>query len=152
MKQLETHPAFREARTVVIYFSLKDEVHTHFFIEKWAKSKTILLPAIIGDELELRVYSGADDLTTGPYNIPEPVGKPFTELAGIDLIVIPGMAFDRLGNRLGRGKGYYDKLLPQLDAFKIGLCFPFQLVEEVPVEAFDICMDAVLSGKQTTGK
>lgn len=143
---LEAHPAFRQAQTVLLYHSLKDEVQTHAFIEKWSKRKKIILPVVAGDVLELRVYTGPDDLRRGSYGIKEPVGQVFTDYAAIDLAVIPGVAFDREGHRLGRGKGYYDKLLPLLpSALKVGLCFPFQLLEEVPAEPFDICMDLVIT-------
>ena len=64
----------------------------------------------------------------------------------IDLIIVPGVGFDRQGNRLGRGKGYYDRLLPRIpSAYKIGICFPFQLVEEIPAEPFDIRMDEIVT-------
>lgn len=126
---------------------MKDEVQTHSFIEKWSQTKKIVLPVVIGDVLELRLYTGPNDLAIGPYGIAEPIGKPFTDYAAIELVVVPGVAFDTEGHRLGRGKGYYDKLLPLIAAPKIGICFPFQLIEEVPAEPFDICMDAVITGK-----
>lgn len=143
---LEAHPAFRAANTILLYHSLNDEVDTHDFIEKWSNQKHILLPVIIGEELELRTYTGPHDLLIGAYGIEEPVGTPFTDYAAIDLAVIPGVAFDSRGNRLGRGKGYYDRLLPHMPTtYKIGICFPFQLVKEVPAEAFDIRMDEIIA-------
>lgn len=142
---LEAHPVFRAARIVLLYHSLKDEVYTHEFVRKWSSEKQILLPVVVGDELELRVYTGPHDLKPGAYGIEEPTGELFTSYADIDLAVIPGVAFDASGNRLGRGKGYYDRLLPHLNAFRAGICFPFQLVEEVPAEPFDIRMDAIIT-------
>lgn len=142
---LEAHPVFGAARIVLLYYSLKDEVDTHEFVRKWSGEKQILLPVVVGDELELRIYTGPQDLAHGAYGIEEPTGELFTDYAAIDLAVIPGVAFDALGNRLGRGKGYYDRLLPQLTAYKVGICFPFQLVEEVPAEPFDISMDAIIT-------
>lgn len=125
---------------------MKDEVQTHSFIEKWSKQKEIILPVVTGDILELRLYTGSADLQTGAYGIAEPTGALFTDYATIDLAVIPGVAFDLSGHRLGRGKGYYDKLLPQLTtAVKAGLCFPFQVVKEVPTEPFDIPMDIIIT-------
>lgn len=145
---LETHPAFRAANIILLYHSLPDEVDTHDFIRKWStkKKKQILLPVVVGDDLELRVYTGPADLTPGAYGIEEPTGALFTDYAAIDFIAVPGVAFDRNGNRLGRGKGYYDRLLPRIpSAYKAGICFPFQLVEEVPAEPFDIRMDEVIT-------
>lgn len=143
---LEAHPAFRAASTVLLYHSLKDEVDTHEFIRKWSRKKRILLPVVVGDDLELRIYTRPEDMTIGAYGIDEPTGELFTDYAAIDFIAVPGVAFDRSGNRLGRGKGYYDRLLPRIpSAYKAGICFPFQLVEEVPAEAFDIRMDEVIT-------
>lgn len=143
---LEAHPAFRAASTILLYHSLKDEVDTHAFIRKWSREKRILLPVVTGDDLELRLYTGPEDLAVGAYGIEEPTGARFTDYSAIDLIVVPGVAFDRDGNRLGRGKGYYDRLLPRIpSAYKIGICFPFQVVDEVPAEPFDIRMDEIIS-------
>lgn len=143
---LEAHPAFRAADTVLLYHSLKDEVDTHEFIRKWSRLKRILLPVVVGDDLELRVYTGPEDLAIGAYGIEEPTGARFTDYAAIGFIAVPGVAFDRNGNRLGRGKGYYDRLLPRIPAaYKAGICFPYQLVEEVPAEPFDIRMDEIIT-------
>ena len=145
LQRLEACPAFKAAKTVMLYYALPDEVDTHNFVEQWAKEKQIILPVVIGDDLELRSYHGRYELAVGAYGIEEPTGPAFTEEERIECIVVPGVAFDRHGNRLGRGKGYYDRLLPRLpQAYKIGLCFPFQLVDEVPAEPFDIPMDEVI--------
>ena len=146
LQRLEQHPVFVEARTVLLYHSLPDEVDTHAFIERWCNQKEIILPTVVGDDLELYRYTGPDCLTPGSYGILEPSGERFTDLDRITLAVVPGMAFDAQGNRLGRGKGYYDRLLPHLSgAYKIGLCFPFQLLdEEIPHESHDCRMDEVI--------
>ena len=143
---LEAHPAFRAANVVLLYHSLPDEVNTHECLQRWSKQKCILLPVVIGNDLELRRYTGPEDLTVGAYGIEEPVGEAFTDYEKIDFIAVPGVAFDRAGNRLGRGKGYYDRLLPRIpQAYKARICFPFQLVNEVPAEPFDICMDEIIT-------
>ena len=75
----------------------------------------------------------------------EPVGRRFLNYDEIDVAVIPGLAFDRKGGRLGRGKGYYDRLLSKLpDCRKLGMCFDFQMVDAVPAEAHDIKMDDII--------
>ena len=141
---LGTQAVFKEASVILLYYSLPDEVNTHQFIEKWKDIKTIILPVVIGDELELRYYTGIEDLAIGRYGIKEPIGKAFNNLKTIDLAIIPGVAFDREGNRLGRGKGYYDRLLPQIDAYNIGICFPFQLFDYIPTEPFDVRMNQII--------
>ena len=85
----------------------------------------------------------------------EPQGKDFTELEKIDLAIIPGMAFDKEGNRLGRGKGYYDRLLQQLrdcTIYKIGICFDFQFLDHIPTEPHDIPVDEVITLHTVSGK
>lgn len=143
---LEAHPAFRAANVVLLYHSLSDEVDTHECLQRWSDKKCVLLPVVKGNDLELRRYTGPSDLAIGAYGIEEPTGEAFTEYEKIDFIAVPGVAFDRKGNRLGRGKGYYDRLLPRIpQAFKAGICFPFQLVNEIPAEQFDVCMDEIIT-------
>lgn len=148
--QSESH--FANARTLLLYSALPDEVQINpLFDGLIAQGKTILLPRVVSDtDMELRLYTGADSLQPGAFGIMEPTGPLYTDYAAIDVAVIPGMAFDADGHRLGRGKGYYDRFLSKLSAlhtklYKIGLCFPWQLVDEVPSDAHDIMMDGVIS-------
>ena len=143
LEQIEKHPRFIASRTILCYYSLGDEVQTHDFVEKWHTSKKILLPVVVDDILKLRHYTGKDCLKTGAFGIEEPTGDYFTDFDEIELGIIPGMSFDRQGNRLGRGKGYYDKLLPSLHTYNIGICYQFQAREEIPCEPFDRRMDEV---------
>ncbi len=144
LARLEQHPAFIEAERVMLYSALPDEVQTQAFLEKWHLKKTIILPTVVGDDIIPVEYGKDTTFAVGDFNILEPQNKPYT--GGFDLIVVPGVAFDRHGNRLGRGKGYYDRFLcHHLEVKRIGICFDFQLVEEVPAEAFDIRMDEVIS-------
>jgi 5-formyltetrahydrofolate cyclo-ligase len=145
LEKVETDPLFVDAEVVLLYYSLKDEVQTHEFIERWSTTKTMLLPVVNGEDIVLRQYKGKENLQAGAYHIEEPVGELFTDYRSIDLVVVPGVAFDRNGNRLGRGKGYYDRLLPLINAPKIGICFPFQLVDMIPTEAHDIRMDKIIT-------
>ena len=144
-KKLEQDKHFQQAKIILAYWSLEDELYTHDFIKRWSREKIFLLPCVKGGELELRYFDGEERLCPGEgYAIPEPVGEVFTDFDRIDLILVPGMAFDEAGNRLGHGKGYYDKILQNCKAYKIGVCFAFQFVEEVPTEPHDIRMDAVM--------
>ncbi len=148
MEALEQNDAFIRAQTLLLYYSLPDEVYTHHIVEKWSKEKRILLPVVKNDtEMEIREYTGKADLKEGAFHIWEPSGRLFTEYEQIETAVIPGMAFDEEGHRLGRGKGYYDRLLPKLThAYKIGVCFPFQYLDGIPHEPYDIPMDEVVGG------
>lgn len=76
----------------------------------------------------------------------EPTGEPFTDYAAIDVAVVPGMGFDTSCRRLGRGKGYYDRLLPKAaNACKIGVCFGFQLLASIPADGHDVKMDRIIT-------
>ena len=147
-QQVEHNEVFQRARVVLAYWSMDDEVFTHDFVCKWAEEKTILLPCVKGDELEIRYFDGREKLCPGEgYAIPEPVGRLFTDLNKIDVILVPGVAFDRTLNRLGRGKGFYDKILSQTEACKIGICFDFQLLDRIPTEVHDVRMTQVISSR-----
>ncbi|HAQ62762.1 TPA: 5-formyltetrahydrofolate cyclo-ligase [Candidatus Delongbacteria bacterium] len=149
MKKLECSSEFKNAKTIFIYWAMDDEIDTKYFILKWAERKKFILPAINGDELHLKEFTGVHKLKNGDlYSIPEPDGTPFHDLGSIDLAIVPGIAFDRHNNRMGRGKAYYDKILSKLKGTShlIGICYDFQMVENVPVEPHDIKMDGVIYG------
>lgn len=137
----------QSAHTILLYYSLPDEVPTSGLISA-LDGKRLVLPRVVGDDLELRLYTGEADLAMSErYHIMEPVGALFDNYVAIDLAIIPGMAFDERGNRLGRGKGYYDRLLSHeafASIYKLGLCFDFQLVADIPVEGHDLAMDEVV--------
>ena len=137
-------------QTILLYHSLPDEVNTHDLIRiLYAQGYTILLPTVVGCNLTLHVYEGEDTMNIGlAYGIQESLGKLFTEYSHIDLAIIPGMAFTQQGDRLGRGKGYYDRLLPQLTCPLIGIAFPFQLVPTIPTESHDIQMTEIITCKR----
>lgn len=138
------------ASTILLYYPLADEVDVRPLIQMAHQAgHRVLLPAVVGKDLELRLYQGEESLRAGAFNIMEPVGPvfPSQEYPQIELAIVPGMAFDATGQRLGRGKGYYDRLLPQLpQAYKIGVCYPFQFVAQVPSEEHDIPMNEVVCG------
>ena len=149
LARLSENGRFKAAKTLLLYHSLPDEVDTRHFVEQLAADgKQVLLPVVVdGENMILREYTGPQDLKEGAFHIMEPVGKLFPESSyhQIEVTVIPGMGFDGKGNRLGRGKGYYDRLLQKLPhIYKIGICFDFQKLEEVPTEDTDIPMDEVI--------
>lgn len=144
--QVEALPQFREAKTVLAYWSMPDEVNTHAFVQKWTGKKRMILPIIVGDLLELRVFSGLGGLvSSSSFGIQEPQAGELVSPREIDFAIIPGIAFDNKGNRLGRGKGYYDKFLKQTNAYKVAVGFDFQIVESVPVASFDVPVDIVIT-------
>ena len=144
--KLEQLGKFGDAQYVLLYWSLNDELPTHSFIRKWHKSKHIYLPKVVGDDVNLHRFHGLGSLKKGAFGIMEPEGDELHDLSLIDLAVIPGIAFTSTGKRMGRGGGYYDRLLPKLEnAFKVGVGYSCQLVNDIPTEAHDVAMDLVIS-------
>ena len=138
-----------EAQTVLAYYSLPDEVNTHQLLDDLlAEGKKVFLPKVLDDEtMEIRRYTGRHDLQEGILHLMEPTGESFTAYEDIDIVVVPGMAFDARGHRLGRGRGYYDRFLSSQRTFPselIGVCFDFQKVPEVPVDEHDFPVDEVI--------
>ncbi|MGQ1784336.1 MULTISPECIES: 5-formyltetrahydrofolate cyclo-ligase [unclassified Saccharicrinis] len=146
--QLEQQDTFIHSDHMLCYWSLPDELPTHEFMNKWYRKKNFYLPKVVGVELSLHLYKGESSLSKGAYGIWEPTGAELLQPEVIDVIIVPGVAFAASGNRMGRGGGYYDRLLPKLQsAYKVGVGFNFQLVEGIPTEPHDINMDCVITGR-----
>ncbi len=145
-KRFEGSQQFRKATDILIYWSLPDEVQTPAFIDRWAATKNFYLPSIQGNDLVVKRYTGQDRLVDGQlFSIPEPDGPTVTDLNPVSLVIVPGRAFDRKGHRLGRGRGFYDRLLPQFPhAVKAGVCFDCQILPSVPTDENDILMDTLI--------
>lgn len=145
--KIKNEPFWQNAETVLLYSPLKDELDVTPLIKDAALTgKRVLLPVVSGENLTVGIYKGDTLLIKGAFGILEPSAEKFSEekYPEIDVAVIPGMAFDQHGNRLGRGKGYYDRFLKKLtSAYIIGVCFPFQMFEEIPSEEFDVKMEKV---------
>lgn len=143
----------REANCILAYFPLPDEVSVITVIEALvSQGKTVLLPEVVSDtEMVLREYHSRSDLKEGAFGIMEPTGKLFDDYNRIETVLVPGMAFDEKGNRLGRGKGYYDRFFADVEArvgrlpYLIGVAFPFQKFGEIPHSEHDKMMDKVLT-------
>ena len=135
---------FQFASKVLTYHSLPDEICTHRHIEKWNNVKQLFLPRVNGDVLDIVKYTPSTT-QQGAFKIIEPSGNNTIPPQELDLIIVPGLAFDLSGNRLGRGKGFYDRLLSNTKALKIGIGYDCQLLEQVPSEPHDVKMDAVIT-------
>ena len=140
---VERCEAFKAAGRVLLYHSLPDEVPTAEFIRKWHGVKQIVLPLVVGDSLVLKEYDPAK-MREGYRGIMEPCpdARDIDPLE-IDFAIIPGVAFDAEGHRLGRGKGFYDRLLPRLRCPKAGVAFNCQMFSDIPVESHDRSVDMV---------
>lgn len=142
-KWLLNHPRLR---TIAIYSALPGEVDLSTIILGRADLAWVY-PKIRGHHL---TFHPGGDLRPGPFNLLEPTDSPEVPVLEIDAFICPGLAFDVTGGRLGRGRGYYDRLLAQArpNALKIGICFEFQLVPDTFPEAHDVLMDAVICPRE----
>ena len=144
--QLEKTAAFMMADNILMYHSLPDELQTIKFLQKWHDRKRFFLPRVNGVNLDILPYEETR-LELGSFHIEEPTGDDVVDVDDIELMVIPAVAFDRKGNRLGRGKGFYDRLLSTSKATKIGVGYEFQLFDDLPSEPHDVAMDMVITKK-----
>lgn len=142
--RLEKTAAFLMADRILMYHSLPDELSTLSFLSKWNGKKHFYLPRVNGVNLEILPYDETR-LELGAFHIEEPTGNNTIDPEEIELIVVPAVAYDRYGNRLGRGKGFYDRLLASTKATKVGVGYEFQLVENIPVEPHDVKMDIIIT-------
>jgi len=147
-EKIEALPEFINAETIMMYWSMPDELSTHNFIIKWSKKKQILLPVVKDDVMLVKPFLSKEELTQGSYGIWEPsVQNEFVNK--IDLVIVPGIAFDKFKCRLGRGKGYYDRYFMINRITKIGIGYDFQLLDRVPTTQTDIKMDMIITAYRT---
>ena len=154
-RRLLTLPEYAGARSVMIYVSKRGEVYTHDLIRRaLADGKKVAAPKAIPAARALvlgPIEDFDDDLKRGGYGVLEP-SRSGVDISSIDLFVVPGIAFDRSGNRLGSGWGYFDRLLGKLRAgsTKVGLAFDYQVVEKLEKEDHDVAVDVILSETETS--
>ena len=139
-------PVWQQAQHILCYWSLPDELPTHEAVNHWLDAgKNIYLPRVVGDDLEIVPYHGPQSLDdNNRFHIGEPVGDA-VEASCLELIIVPAVALDQKRNRLGRGKGFYDRLLSNTSCPTVGVTCDFQLVEEVPVEPHDRPLDCIVT-------
>ena len=156
-QRLVALPEYQQARVVMYYVDARSEVRTrHYLPEALQHDKKIIVPYCVDGELELFHLENMDELALGMYRILEPKAelRPLEakrpRVEELDLVIVPGVAFDRRGARMGHGFGYYDKLLQRVrpDTPLVALAFDCQLFDEIPTESHDIFMDKIVTEKQ----
>ena len=148
--RVRASPLWQTARAVLLFFPLPSEPDISPLLdEALASGKLLALPrfnATTNAYEPVQVRDLARDLVTGPFGVREPTADcPLVTMNRLDLALVPGLAFDARGDRLGRGKGHYDRLLAGFPGRTVGVTFDFQVVAQVPVEPNDIVLDAVVT-------
>ena len=148
-EMLERTAAFMMADRILMYHSLPDELSTRDFLGKWSGRKHFFLPRVNGVNLDILPYEQTR-LHLGAFEIEEPDGNDLTDIADIELIIVPAVAYDRHGNRVGRGKGYYDRMLAGSRATKVGVGYDFQLIDDaIDTDSHDVPVDIVITQSHT---
>ena len=140
---------YNESRTIMYYVSFNNEVYTHDIIKKELKQRKIAIPKVVNQEIEPSLIIDFGNLiSTGKFGILEPIELLKVSYKNIDSVILPGLVFDKKGNRIGYGYGHYDKFLGKVKhAVKIGLAYDFQIVDEVPNDKHDVPVDFIVSEK-----
>lgn len=146
IRQLEILDLFKEAKVVLSYYSHNGEVRTQEFMERWLGKKIFLLPRLrVNSNFIALPFSSLDELEKNRFGIPEPLPSE-TKVPKPELIIVPGVAFDRRGNRIGMGKGYYDRFLEdKKDIPTIALAYSEQVLDELPKDPYDIPIDTIIT-------
>jgi len=150
-KRLLALVEIERAKTILSFASIHNEVRTRPSLEAaWAGGKRVALPLVVGNELELRLVDSETALVDGAFSVPEPPrDTACVRPEEVDFAMIPALAVDPRGYRIGYGGGYYDRLIPQLDhACTCVLAYDFQLISEVPELPFDVTVDLVVSDQR----
>ena len=130
----------------MFFVSFNSEVHTHDMIKTALKSKTVVVPKVSHNEIEQSLIIDFDNLIAGKFGILEPIEIMKIAYKNIDLVLVPGIVFDKEGHRIGYGFGYYDKFLRKVPkAIKIGLAFDFQVIDKIPKEMHDVPVDVIVT-------
>ena len=137
---------FKKADVIFCYVSAFNEIGTHSLIKELIKEKTVVVPKCLnknGEMICVRIFSFAE-LEKGMFGIYEPKKDDAFDKKLIDTVIMPGVAFDRCGHRLGFGKGFYDRFLSDINPYKIALSHKELIFDEIPHDEKDVCMDKII--------
>lgn len=151
-ESLETLIEYQNSNTIFFYVSFGREVDTLELIkEALNQGKKVIVPYYNGNGYSLSYVTEFEDLELGRFGILEPKKERIHEasLNSIDFIVVPGLGFDLKGNRIGYGEGNYDDFMKKIKAHKIALCYEFQIFKEIPHNEHDVCVDIIVTEKNT---
>jgi 5-formyltetrahydrofolate cyclo-ligase len=143
---------FRDARCLALYSAIHNEVSTDAIVGQALDSdKSLVFPRVSGEDLEFVMIESPAELVSGAFGVKEPKGCNLVPVEKVDLFVVPGVAFDKRGHRLGYGRGYYDRALAKCPShcMKVGFAYDFQLVEELPATDYDETLSMLITESQT---
>ncbi len=142
--------AWKQARRIGCYLALPGEVDSDaLIISAQAQGKIVAAPVVTRENKHMTFYTfnGLEDLTKGPFNLRQPRSEHPLTADNLDLLLVPALAFDVHGHRLGFGQGYYDRYLSRYTGLRLGLAFSWQVVDHLPITAYDQPMNMVITEK-----
>lgn len=146
--RLLSAPEFRASACLALYSPILNEVFTEkLYQQARQQNKDVVYPRVRGEDLEFVLVGNRSELIPGTFGVMEPSGNDLMVPTELDLVVVPGVAYDLSGYRLGYGKGFYDKALHDTSegTVRVGVCYELQLVDVLPAERHDICMDLIVT-------
>lgn len=136
-------------KSIVMYLSYGSEVMTFDTINlALITGMRVLVPYLVGNEMEVSEIKNLTELKITDYGILEPINREKVRSDEIDIVVVPGIAFDEKGNRIGSGLGFYDRFLKKCNAIKIGIAFDFQIIDNIKPTKEDIPVDIIITEKR----
>ena len=145
-RELKKHRLWEKSKKILLYASTPEEIHTHSLLTEKSYGKLFYLPRIQNKNLNLHQFTNFKDLEKHPFGILQPKAEnPSIQLQAIELVIVPGIAFDLKGNRIGYGGGYYDRLLNQDKPPCIAPAYPFQILPSIFPEKTDIPVDWIIT-------
>ena len=149
-KRLFNLNQYKNSKTIMFFVSFDSEVYTHDMIRKSLGKKTVVVPKVLQYEIEPSLIIDLDSLIpSGRFGVLEPIELMKISYKNINLVLVPGLVFDKEGHRIGYGLGFYDRFLAKVPkAVKIGLCFDFQVVDEIPREEHDVPIDLIVTDER----
>lgn len=151
-REIESFPPFVRSQCIALYCAMPDEVDLTAILGRYSGEKHLLIPRVEGDDINFYLYQPDSLVSSEQYNILEPTVSTdeAVDPADIELILVPGLAFDPHGGRMGRGKGYYDRFFARCPhALRVAITSSMQLVERIPLEPWDVTMHYIISEGKT---
>lgn len=143
---------YKDVKQIMLYMPLGNETDTTDIISKaFADGKKVIFPITDAETGEITPCYADENtqFTKGAFSVNEPRDMNVADVTEVDVILVPGIAFDRSGSRIGFGKGCYDRLLTNTSAVKVGFCYEFQLCDKIPSEEHDVKMDYIITENVT---
>lgn len=147
-KQLEELKAFQEAQSIALYMSYRHEVDTRALMAKYFGKKEIFVPKCVGDDLVFYKIESFDDVAKGYFGVDEPITNITRDINDIDFVVVPLLMFDDQRNRVGYGRGFYDRALKNYPHTTCGIAFSFQHVKDTEPHSLDVPLDMIITDEK----